>query len=73
MGRFIRELKIIGTTAAAVPTLCLLVTAGLWYGTDSQTVMTVYLAAVLVLFVVCLAASLRDEMDRTEVRGNGRR
>ena len=72
MGRFIRELKIIGATAAAVPTLCLLVTAGMWYGTDSRTVMTVYLSAILALFMLCLAVSLRDEMDQTEER-HGRR
>lgn len=72
MNKFKQEIVLILTISVGIPTGLLICLAGAWWKFDSRAVMTVYLLAILVLFVLCVTASLRDEMKRKEEH-HGRR
>lgn len=63
MKRFAKEIGFIAFLAAAIPMMPALVTVGLWWTVDGRIVMTVYLIAVIALFLIGIMASLKDEME----------
>lgn len=63
MKKFKQELVLILAIAFGLPMPGVIVSAPLWWHADSRIVLWGYLTAVLVLFALCMAASLRDEME----------
>lgn len=69
-----QEIELILMISVAVPTLGLLVTAGLWWSVPSIKVFAGYLLAVIGLGGLCAAISLYDEAEKAKEREHhGRR
>ena len=69
-----QEIELILMIAVVVPTLGLLVTAGLWWSVPSIKVLAGYLLSVISLGGLCGAISLYDEAAQAKERAHhGRR
>ena len=64
MKKFRQEIALILAIAFGFPMIGVIVSAPLWWHIDSRIVLWGYLTAVLVLFALCMAVSLRDEMGK---------
>lgn len=63
MKKFKQEITLILAIALGFPMVGVVASAPLWWYADSRIVLWGYLTAVLVLFALCMAVSLRDEME----------
>ena len=65
-----QEIELILMISVAVPTLGLLVTAGLWWSVPSIKVLAGYFLAVIGLGGLCAAISLYDEAEKAKERAH---
>lgn len=63
MKKFVNEITLILGIAFGFPTIGVIALSPFWWECDGQFVLYGYMTAVLVLFALCLAISLRDEME----------
>ena len=65
------EIELILLIAVGLPTMGVLVTAGLWWGVPCIKVFAGYLLSVVGLGGLCAAISLYDEAERAKEHRNG--